>query len=241
MSRRLLATAALVLLAASAGCSALGGGEVSEEKLSAEADYDWNTTANVTVTVEKGANAYEAVYRIDGQEKLELSRYEELSGDRALSVSAVYFRYSDGRVINLGTNAVSKSRSKTTIELPAEEGMLALSVPKSGKRIEVAAVLEPPYEVVLPPEAGVKYPLLARVVPRDYERTVEDGRVHLYWEEARGDRIVVRYYLTTDLLLFGGLIAIGAVAAVSGVAYFLLQLRTLKRRREEVAWERGES
>lgn len=238
MSRRLLAAAALALLAVGAGCSALGGGEISQERLSEDADYDWNTTANITVTVEKGTNEYEAVYRIDGQESLELSRHQELSGDQALSISSVYFRYPNGTVVNVSAGAVSRSRSTTTVVLPADEGRLALTVPKSGKRIEVAAVLGPPYEVILPPEAGVKYPLLARVVPRDYERETVDGRVHLGFDEVRGNRIVVRWYLTTDLLLFGGLIAGGAVAAAGGVAYFLLQLRTLKRRREEVAWER---
>ena len=82
------------------------------------------------------------------------------------------------------------------------------------------------------------------MIPRGYDRTVgADGRVRLDWaaDDLNGDRIVVRYYLVRDLLLLGGLIAIASVVLVGGVAYFLLQLRTLRRRREEVAWDRGDS
>lgn len=240
MMRRVLAAGLLLLLAAGAGCTAFGGGSVDPDRLAREAEYDWDTDANVTVTVEKGANVYEAVYRIDGQEALEVSRFEELSGDRPLDVSAVYFRHPNGTVVNLGPEAVTKTRSATVISLPADEGRLALSAPKRGKHVQVAAVLGAPYEVILPRGAEVRYPLLSRVVPRTYERSIEDRRVHLRWEEARGDRIVVRYYLGTDFLIFGGLLAGGAIAAIGGVVYFYYQLRDLRRAREEVAWD-GES
>ena len=69
---------------------------------------------------------------------------------------------------------------------------------------------------------------LAGVVP-----VPADAR-DLSWDEVRGDRIVVRYYLVRDLYLFGGLTAIGAVLGAVGLSYFWLQLRTIQRRREEV-------
>lgn len=240
MTDRVLAAAVLALLAASAGCSAIGGGGISQEQLAEDADYDWTTTANATITIERGKSTYEAVYRIDGQDTLAFYRFQEFSNDRPLEVSAVYFRYPNGTEVTLGTDAVEIAQSRTVITPPAETGRLALSAPKRGKHIVVAAVVEGPYEVILPPEADVRYPLFARVIPRNYERTVRDGRVHLTWDEVRGDRLVVRYYLASDLLLFGGLAAAGAIVAAGGLVYFWLQLRTLRRRREEVAWD-GES
>ena len=247
-TRLLLAAVALVALVAGAGClSFFGGGTVGPEQLNEDPGepYDWSTEADATVDIRK--DTYRSVYDVPGRELPVYSR--TLTGESPLSISALRYRYPNGTVIAPADAAafnVSESRDRLTVHLPAAGGQVAFTAPAQGTSVGFPVYFEDPeeppsYEVILPPNTDVAVPLLSNVRPGGYSTSDVDGRVHLYWEEARGDRIVVRYYLTTDLLLFGGLIAIGAVAAVSGVAYFLLQLRTLKRRREEVAWERGES
>jgi len=77
---------------------------------------------------------------------------------------------------------------------------------------------------------------LGQVIPgADGKSTEGDGRVHLQWDAPDRDLLVVEYYLVRDLLILGGIVAVGVVALLGGAAYFLLRLRELRRRREEVA------
>ncbi len=239
MSRRLLAAATLLLLAGSAGCAGVfGPGEVDEEALSEPASYDWNTTADATLTVQR--DAVLAVYRIENRSSVELYRFERFNNERPLDPAAVQFRYPNGTVVGPEAMEFSKTRSRTVVELPADEGQFAVRLPKHGKTVRTPTVVEGSYEVVLPENARVRYFLLGRVVPSADERLVDDaGRVHLLWDAVTRDRVVVEYYLERDLLIFAAVVSVGSVALVGGLAYFWLQLRTLRDRRESVAWEEG--
>ena len=235
MRRHRLALAAVVLLVLLAGCSAFGPGDVNRERLSTNATYTWDTEANVTFTLER--TQYRAVYRIHNQSTFEIYRFHRLNNRRAVDPAGVQFRYPNGQIVGADAMSFEKTQSGTVITLPNDEGTLAMSLPKHGKRIRAPTVLEGDYEVILPADARVGIPLLGRVVPRGYERSMIDGRVHLYWPTVQGDRVVVRYYLVRDLYLFGGLLVLAGVILVGGVTYFWYQLKDLRERREEVAIE----
>lgn len=244
MDRRLLAVGALCLLMAAAGCSALtpGGGEVDRERLEEDANYDWNTSTDVAINVTPGY--YHAVYQVENRSTLGLSRFHRLNDHRPLDIGAVAFRYPNGTVVGPEAMAFERNRTHTRVTLPAEEGRFAYRVARQGKRIRIATAATGSYEVVLPPDTDVRYFLIGRVVPDGYDRHMEDGRVHLVWDgadEVTGDRVVVRFYLYRDLWIFGGLIAIGTGAALVGLAYFWLQLKELRQRRDTVDVERDGS
>lgn len=234
MDRRLLAAGTLCLLLVTAGCSALtpGGGEVDREALAAEETYQWDTDADVTMNVTGGT--YKAVYRIDGRRTVGLAEFQRLSDRRPLDVEAIQFRYPNGTVVGASAMAVERNSTHTVVTLPDDEGRFAYRVPGRGKEIHVATAVSGSYEVILPPRTHVRYPLLGRVTPDGYETTVEDGRVHVRWDEVTDDRLVVRYYLVRDLWIFGGIVAVGIVAGVVGLTYFWLQLRGIKERRRIV-------
>jgi len=234
MRRRFLAAAALALLLVTAGCSALspGGGEVDQAALAENATYRWNTSADVTINVT--GDYYKAVYRFENRSTVGLSAFERLSDRRPLDVSAIQFRYPNGTVVNASAMTTERNETHTTVTLPAEEGQFAYRVPQRGKEIYVATAATGSYEVVLPPRTDVRYPLLGRVSPGGYERTVEDGRVHLRWDDLTDDRLSVQYYLVRDLWIFGGMLLVGIVAAVLGLAYMWVQLRGIAERRKIV-------
>lgn len=233
--RPTLAAVAFALLAVTAGCAAFGSGDVDQGKLGEEVAYDWNTEADVTITV--GKDRYKAVYRFENRSTIELYQFQRLNNERPIDPIGAKFRHIDGTVVNIDPGAVEKTRSRTIISLPASEGQFAYSAPKTGKSIRVPVVAEGSYEVILPPNARVQYPLLGRVSPRGYVPDRAGSQVHLRWEEVTSDQIVLRYYLVRDLLIFGSLVAIAIALVIGGSVYFWLQLRTLRDRREEVALE----
>ena len=234
MRRRLLAAVALVLLLVTAGCSALspGGGEVDREALAAEESYQWNTSADVTINVTGGV--YKAVYRVDGRREVAISAFERLSDRRPLDVEAIKFRYPNGTVVGAEAMTVERNDSATVVTLPDDEGRFAYRVPQPGKEVHLATAMQGSYEVILPPNTDVKYPLIGRVMPSGYETVTEDGRVHVTWEEVTDDRLVVRFYLMRDLWIFGAIVVVGIVAGVVGLSYFWMQLRGIRERRQIV-------
>ena len=240
MDRRLLAAAALLLLVATAGCASLlpGGGEVDRQALAENATYDWDTDADVTLNVTGGY--YHAVYRVDGRQSIGLSSFERFNERAPLDVSAIKFRHPNGTVVGASAMTVERNESHTVVDLPAEEGRFAYRVPIRGKEIYMATATSGSYEVILPPRTDVRYPLLGRVMPGGYERSVEDGRVHLRWDELTDDRLVVQFYLVRDLWIFGGLVLVGALLATVGLTYFWMQLQGIKERREIVDVENRE-
>lgn len=228
-----LAALMLVLLTVSAGCTLLGPGDVDAGDLEAEAEYDWDTSANVTINIK--SDSYQAVYKIANQSELKVFRFHRFNNQRPIDPKAVQFRYPNGTIVGPESMEFEKQRSGTVIDLPGRTGMLALTGPKQGKQVRIPTVIEGSYEVILPEDTDVRYFLLGRVSPSGYERTVENGQVHLRWDDVSGDSIVVRYYLARDLLIFGSVLLLALLALIGGLGYFWLQLRSLQDRRDEVA------
>jgi hypothetical protein len=236
MNRRLLlAAATLALLAATAGCAGVfGNDQFSEKRLAGDANatYEWNTTADVTLNITSGQ--YQAVYDFSNRSQLKIYQRESLGEEAPVRVETVRFRYSNGTVVTLNQSQVRRTDSRTVFALPSREGKLAYTAPHRGKSFSTPTYVEGSYEVVLPAGMRVGTPILSQVRPNADTKDQIAGRVHLHWGELTGDNLTVRYYLARDLLIFGGIIAAGVVIALLGLAYFRLQIRQLEREREEM-------
>lgn len=240
-TRLLLAAAVLGALVAGAGClSFFTGGTVGSEQLNEDPGepYDWSTEADVTVDIRK--ETYRSVYNVSGRELPVYSR--SLTGESPLSISALRYRYPNGTVVapaGVAAFNVSESRDRLTVHLPARDGQVAFTAPAQGTSVGFPVYFEdreepPSYEVILPPNTDVAVPLLSNVRPGGYSTSDVDGRIHIYWEEVTASGVSVRFYLDRDLYIFGAILAAGLVAGTIGAAYYLLQIRALARRRQEV-------
>ncbi|WP_135820096.1 DUF5803 family protein [Halostella litorea] len=232
MNRRLLVGAALVgLLAVTAGCS-VGpfADDITDEELDENADYDWETDATVTITIE-GAE-YQAVY--DTANRSRLSVYQQgFAGNEPVNVRAVKFRYANGTFVNGSALDVEKQGGETVIDLPAENGTVAYTADTRPKEFGSPVLVEGSHEVILPPNHRTGNFLFSHVSPGNPEKEVVDGRVHLRWDDPEGN-VFVRYYLDRDIYIFGGIVAVLGVVMVAGLIYYLRQIRELERRREEM-------
>lgn len=230
MNKRLLVLGGLVALLALSGC--LGGGGPSQDDLARNATYDWNTSANGSITVEQ--NEYRSVYRIENRTAFEVYGRGDFGGEEPLSdMSALQFRFPNGTVVNASAFEVSSNRDRTRLELPGRYGKLAFAVDRNGKRFQTPAFVDGSYRVTLPAGTNVGIPLASNVVPGGYERETVDGRTSLTWEAVDSDTLVVRYYLDRDIWLFGGFLMIAIVLGVGGGLYYWRQIRTLAERRSE--------
>ncbi len=252
MNRRLLAALALVVVLGVSGCTSVFGTNVDDpEALSQDADYDFDTDRNASIVV--NSENYTAVYDVSARrsddDSIELYTTDALTIEQPLELYAVQFRYPNGtlvryvdgeptRIYENGTTErvdaldVSNDRQRTTVELPAEEGQLAFTTPKSGKRLTIQTPVEGSYELTLPPDTDASIPLLAQVRPPNDGREVVDDRVSLTWENVDTSVLVVRWYLNRDIWLFGGLAVLGVVVGLVGSVYYYLQIRRARRRRE---------
>lgn len=236
MRRRLLAVGGLVLLAVLAGCTGPFGGGIDTGRADEDVDYDWDTTANTTLTVQ--SERILGVYRISNRSTVEVYGFQRFNNERPLDPVGVRFRHPNGTVVGPAAMNFSTANSRTVIELPARDGRLGLVLPKNGKRVRAPVVVAGSHEVVLPENAHVQYFLLGRVAPPADERVEEaDGRVHLRWADVSGDQLVVEYYLERDLVIFAAVLTIASLGILGGIVYFYLQLRTLRERRQQVAWD----
>jgi len=230
MNRRWYALLALVALVALAGCS---GGGVDRSALNKSADYDFDRSATVTYDITKGS--HEAVVNVSAadREQFELYWHAELTGKHPLSVSALQFRYPNGTVVSAEAFTVERANSATVIVPPAEEGMMAFTAGVSDHHLERPILAEGTHEVILPRGMRVAAPVFGDVSPGGYSTSMEDGRVHVRWDEAPGGSLDVEYYLERDFWLFTGLVGVLTVVGLAGVAYFRYQIRVLERRREQ--------
>lgn len=226
--RRTLAVIGLLALVVLAGC---GGGVVSEEALSEEATYEWETGADATINVT--GSEFQAVLTVDNQSTVELYRRAELGGEEPVPISAIKFRYRNGTVLNASAIEVSESDSRTIVDLPAGEGQFAYTGSARSGELFVPVAVNGSHEVILPAGTRISAPIISGVEPGGYESVIEDDRVHIRWETITSDTITVSYYLERDLYLFVGLIGLVAAIAGGGWLYFRYQLRDLRTERAE--------
>ena len=247
MSRRrlVLATLAFVALALTSGC--LGfftDNQVNDDKLDEEppTPYQWDRSTDVRIEVSEGGE-FTGVYPANTS-SVELYRRDGFGGRRSLDVSAVRYRYPNGTVVNGSTfdergGEITKSRQEVTVTFPTDgpsdrNGSFAFTGPSTPKRFSLPVFVEGSYEVVLPPDRRVDFPVFGSVSPGNYDATRTDARTHIVWPSVSGRAVVVQYYLQRDLYIFGLLFGGLAVVGLGGVLYYRRQISRLRERREEV-------
>ena len=242
MNRRLLvAAAAVALLSLTAGC--FGGGSIPTEQLNQEPSepYAWNASEDVHITVTQNAN-FRGVYELN-ESTIDLYRRDGFGGQNPLDVSAVRYRYPNGTVIN-GTaienrgGEIRRTRDAVSVTVPpgaASGGELAFTASSTPKRFSLPVYVEGSYEVVLPPDRRVDFPLFGAVSPGGATTEIDsNGQVHIRWNEVTSRSIVVQFYLQRDLTIFGGIVAVLAVIGVGGLFYYRRQIEALQAQREEL-------
>lgn len=232
MNRRVLAGLALVAVLLLAGC--FGPSEISEEELTGDASYDWET--NATTTFNLSRSSYSTVVEIQNRTELAVWRRDRLGTDNPVDLQALQFRFENGTVVNAthGNLSATRTGDNTVIALPAENGTVAYTASRSGKRFSAPVFVEGSYELLLPPSARVGVPLLSQASPGGYATSVSEDRMTIRWNEISDGTVTVRYYLQRDLLLFGGLAALVLFVGGGGTVYYLWQLRTLEERRRQM-------
>jgi len=239
MKRRRLALLAVVVAVLLSGCSFFGGGEISEDDLLGDREYDWesNATADATFDLDISSEKYTAVIDVEDRSTLEVYRENRLRSNQPLSIEDLKFRYGNGTVVNATHDGLTAIRNadETEIELPADNGTVAFTTSRSGKTWSTPAYVDGTYKVYLPEDTDVGIPLLSQVTPDAEQSATDDGQTTLTWNEIEeGDTITVRYYLVRDLYIFGTLLAIGISLGAGGVTYYYRQIKRAKAKREEV-------
>lgn len=250
MDRRILALGGLLLLVFLSGCLG-GGGEISQDTLNSEAEYDWDTNATATYDVTKApllsfsSNDYQAVIEVTNRSSIELFRSTLFRGDQSISIRSLRFRFPNGTVVNASNanlTAVENS-DETEIRFPAENGTVAYTANWGGgstglggspRTWRVKTPVEGSHEVVMPDGARTDIPLFSLTSPGGHTTSVEDNRAQLYWDDLDSGTVTVRYYLVRDLFLFGGIFLVAGLLGVGGVAYYYRGIQRAKEKRKEV-------
>jgi len=246
MNRRLLlAAGCLALLAVTSGCLGIGTGPVDAERLDSDpaAAYEWESNRTAHITVQENTQ-FRAVLETNST-TIELYREDGFGGTNPISVESVRYRYPDGTVLT-GTEIrdeggeIRRTRDETVVELPddapASGGALAFTSSGSPKRFTLPTYVEGTYEVVLPPDRRIDFPVFGQVSPRNYDADIdEQSRVHIVWAEpVTRDTISVRFYLQRDLYIFGGIAALVGLVGVGGLLYYRRQIDRLREQRREM-------
>lgn len=238
MNRRIALTTVVVgLLVLTAGCSMFFGG-ISDEELDREQEYDDLRERNATVAIDVDSGGflssgeYRAVYDLDGTEELSLYR-SQLYGDQALDIHSVRYWYPNGTEVTGSELHVDQGQSSTEIRVPDENGTIAFSGDAGRQTFDHPAPVSGSYDVTLPPHHRTTAFLFGDVTPGGYERTIEDDRERLTWEE-NDSSIYIRFYQTRDIPVFVGLVVIALILGGAGIAYSYRQVKRLEARRKEM-------
>ena len=245
MNRRLLlAAGCLALLAVTSGCLGIGTGPVSEDTLDGEPaePYQWESNRTAHVVVQENTQ-FRAVMAVN-QSTIDLFRRDGFGGSNPLSVQAVRYRYPNGTVITGSElrargGEVRETRDETVVELPADAdggGRLAFTSSGTPKRFTLPTYVEGTYEVVLPEDRRIDFPVFGQVSPGNYETARDDrDRVQITWAEpVTAGTVSVRYYLQRDLYIFGGVLGLIFVVRVRGLLYRRRQIEQLRKQRTEM-------
>ena len=245
MNRRLLlAAGCLALLAVTSGCLGFGTGPVSEDTLDNDPaePYQWETNRTAHVVVQESTQ-FRAVMSVN-QSTIDLFRRDGFGGSNPLSIQAVRYRYPNGTVITGSElrdrgGEVRETRDETVVELPPGAdggGRLAFTSSGTPKRFTLPTYVDGTYEVVLPEDRRIDFPVFGQVSPGNYDAT-RDGRdrVQIVWAEpVTADTVSVRYYLQRDLYVFGGLLGLIVAVGVGGLLYRRRQIERLRKQRTEM-------
>ena len=244
MNRRLLlAAGCLALLAITSGCLGFGTGPVSEDTLDSEPaePYEWETNRTVHVTVQENTQ-FRAVMEVN-QSTIDLFRRDGFGGSNPLSIQAVRYRYPNGTIVTGSElrergGEVRETRDETVVDLPpdAAGGTLAFTSGGTPKRFTLPTYVEGTYEVVLPEDREIDFPVFGQVSPGNYETTRDDrGRVRIAWAEpVTADTVSVRYYLQRDLYIFAGILGVILVVGAGGLLYRRRQIERLQQQRTDM-------
>jgi hypothetical protein len=241
--RRTLALLALVGLVVSSGClSLITGGGVNDERLDQqpEAAYDWDADSDVHITISDHAT-YQAVYNLSAAEndRIELYHRDALGTQTPLRVRSLRYRYPNGTVINGSQiddqgGTLESQREQLVVEPPVDGGQLAFSGDSTPKRFALPTFVDGSYTIVLPEERRVGVPLFGRISPGADDVSMENGQVHIRWDDLSTNTVVVQYYLQRDLQIFAAAAGILSLVGIVGLAYYRRQLQELRETREEL-------
>lgn len=253
MKRRLLAVSALAFVLVLSGCTVFGGSsEIDEGDLLDEAEYEWETNATATFFLDEApllslsSDRYQAVVQVEGNESVTIHRDRTFRGDDSVAIRALQFRFPNGTVVNAThQNLTAVEHSDTTeISLPAENGTVAYTAEwgasswgSYGRTWRTPTFVEGSYAVNLPEGARVGIPFLSRVVPGGSERTVENDRTRIFWEDPDSSTILIRYYLTRDLYLLGTIVTIIGTIGIVGTVYYYRQIKRARKKRQNVGFD----
>jgi hypothetical protein len=246
MNRRLLlAAGCLALLAVTSGCLGIGTGPVSADRLDSEPaePYEWETNRTAHVTIQENTQ-FQTVMETNSS-TIELYRRDGFGGTNPLSVQSVRYRYPNGTVITGSeiqnrSGEVRQTRDETIVALPdgapPSGGALAFTSGGTPKRFTLPTYVEGTYEVVLPPDRRLDFPIFGQVSPGNYETERDaQGRVHVVWAEpVTADTVSIRFYLQRDLYIFGGIVALVGAVGGGGLFYYRRQIDRLRQQRLEM-------
>jgi hypothetical protein len=237
--RHLLALVGLAVLSLTAGC--FGPGAISAEQLDQEPaePYEWDSGRAVHIAVQTDSS-FRAVYNVSG-DSIELFRRDGFGGRNPLNVRAVRYRYPNGTVVTGSEleargGGIDRTREVVTVTFPngTDAGHLAFTAGATPKRFSLPVFVEGSYEVVLPPDRRVDFPVFGTVSPRGSTTEVVDGQTHIRWEEVTSRGVTVQYYLQRDIPIFGAIAAVSLVVGFGGAYYYKRQIDELREMREEM-------
>lgn len=235
-TRLIVATAAVALLAVTAGC--FGGGGLTDEELDAEAEYDWDTEEDVVIEVDEAGGfisdaEYRAVYDVTDHDSLTLYR-PGITSDSPVRIRALQYRSADGEIVTGSELDVEYGDERTVVHLPDEEGgKLAFMANAGPKQVSQPAYVSGSYRVILPEGYAASDFLLGHVSPRSGETEVIDGRTNIVWEDVSSS-ISVQFYLERNQSIFWGLVAVFSVVGLGGYVYFSRQIERIRQKRAEM-------
>ncbi len=230
MNRRLfLAIGCLAILVLLSGCL---GGATSEDGLAADAEYDWDTDATVTLDLSEGS--YTTVIQLEDVDEFRIYQSTRYGTEHPVGVRAVQFRYPNGTVVDADHIGVRETRNSVYIEPPAPNGTIAYTASKQSNEFTSPVLKSGDWEIILPDGHRVDNIVLGTVRPGGYEAELVDDRVHLRWDELSSGTIRIQHYFARDLYLFAGLVVAAAIAGAIGIGYVYRQIKALRREREEL-------